>query len=46
MDRVKDVINTGGVQVAGRDVEEALYDHETVSEVAVIGLPDEKWSRP
>lgn len=43
VDRVKDVINTGGVQVAGRDVEEALYDHEAVSEVAVIGLPDEKW---
>lgn len=43
VDRVKDVINTGGVQVSGREVEEALYDHEAVSEVAVIGLPDEKW---
>ncbi|HET7480712.1 MAG TPA: acyl-CoA synthetase [Rubrobacteraceae bacterium] len=43
VDRVKDVINTGGVQVSGREVEEALYDHEAVSEVAVIGLPDELW---
>lgn len=43
VDRVKDVINTGGVQVAGSDVENALFEHESVSEVAVIGLPDEKW---
>ena len=43
VDRLKDVINTGGVQVAGREVEDALYDHEAVSEVAVIGLPDENW---
>jgi len=43
VDRVKDVINTGGVQVSGRDVEDALFEHEAISEVAVIGLPDEKW---
>jgi fatty-acyl-CoA synthase len=43
VDRVKDVINTGGVQVAGREVEDVLYDHESVSEVAVIALPDPKW---
>ena len=43
VDRVKDVINTGGIQVSGSEVEEALFDHEAVSEVAVIGLPDEKW---
>jgi fatty-acyl-CoA synthase len=42
-DRVKDVINTGGIQVSGSEVEDALFDHEAVSEVAVIGLPDEKW---
>ncbi|GAA3836374.1 acyl-CoA synthetase [Streptomyces phyllanthi] len=43
VDRVKDVINSGGVLVASRQIEDALYTHERVAEVAVIGLPDEKW---
>jgi fatty-acyl-CoA synthase len=43
VDRVKDVINTGGIQVSGSEVEDVLFQHEAVSEVAVIGLPDEKW---
>ena len=43
VDRVKDVINTGGILVSGREVEDVLYDHEAVSEVAVVALPDEKW---
>lgn len=43
VDRVKDVINSGGVLVASREVEDALYTHEGVAEVAVIGLPDERW---
>ncbi|WP_416974120.1 acyl-CoA synthetase [Streptomyces sp. 4F14] len=43
VDRVKDVINTGGVLVASRQVEDALYTHGSVAEAAVIGLPDEKW---
>ena len=43
VDRIKDVINTGGIQVAGREVEDALYGHEAVSEVAVVALPDDKW---
>ncbi|PRY73013.1 acyl-CoA synthetase [Halomonas ventosae] len=43
VDRIKDVINTGGVVVASREVEEVLFQHPAVSEVAVIGLPDEKW---
>lgn len=42
-DRVKDVINTGGVLVASREVEEALLTHTAVSEVAVVALPDPKW---
>jgi fatty-acyl-CoA synthase len=42
-DRIKDIINTGGVVVSSREVEECLYTHPAVSEVAVIGLPDEKW---
>ncbi|WP_369255356.1 acyl-CoA synthetase [Streptomyces sp. R35] len=43
VDRVKDVINSGGVLVASRQVEDAIYTHEQVAEVAVIGLPDERW---
>ncbi|MGQ4386696.1 fatty acyl-CoA synthetase [Streptomyces sp. SAS_270] len=43
VDRVKDVINSGGVLVASRQVEDALYTHEKVAEVAVIGLPDDRW---
>ena len=43
VDRIKDVINTGGILVASRDVEDALYTHPAVAEVAVVALPDEKW---
>ncbi|MFI8931485.1 acyl-CoA synthetase [Streptomyces sp. NPDC053474] len=43
VDRVKDVINSGGVLVASRQVEEALYTHPAVAEAAVIGLPDARW---
>ncbi len=42
-DRVKDIINTGGVVVSSRDVEEALFTHPSVYECAVIALPDPKW---
>ena len=43
VDRVKDVIKTGGATVASREVEEALFTHPAVSEVAVIAVPDPKW---
>ncbi|WP_101650398.1 fatty acyl-CoA synthetase [Brevibacterium ihuae] len=43
IDRVKDVINTGGVLVASRQVEDAIFELDSVAEVAVIGMPDEKW---
>ncbi|MFI1354571.1 acyl-CoA synthetase [Streptomyces sp. NPDC020898] len=43
VDRVKDVINSGGVLIASRQVEDALYTHDSVAEAAVIGLPDEHW---
>jgi len=43
VDRMRDVINTGGVLVASREVEEVLFTHSAVSEVAVVGLPDDKW---
>lgn len=43
VDRIKDVINTGGVLVASREVEDALHEHPGVTEVAVVALPDPKW---
>ena len=43
VDRIKDVINTGGVLVASREVEDVLYTHPAVVEVAVIGTPDDRW---
>ena len=43
VDRKKDMIKTGGENVASREVEEAIYKHPAVAEVAVIGLPDAKW---
>ncbi|MFD7119872.1 fatty acyl-CoA synthetase [Streptomyces sp. NPDC059922] len=43
VDRVKDVINSGGVLVASRQVEDALYTHPRVAETAVVGLPDDRW---
>ncbi len=42
-DRKKDMIKTGGENVASREVEEMIYRLPQVSEVAVIGLPDAKW---
>jgi fatty-acyl-CoA synthase len=43
VDRKKDMIKTGGENVASREVEETIYRLAQVSEVAVIGLPDAKW---
>lgn len=43
VDRLKDVINTGGVLVASREVEDALYLHPAVAEAAVIAVPDDNW---
>ncbi len=43
VDRKKDMIKSGGENVASREVEEALYGIDGVSEVAVIGLPDPRW---
>lgn len=43
VDRKKDMIKTGGENVSSREVEEALYGLDAISEVAVIGLPDPKW---
>ncbi|WP_424888651.1 fatty acyl-CoA synthetase [Streptomyces sp. XH2] len=43
VDRLKDVINSGGVLVASREVEDVLYGHPAVAEAAVVGLPDARW---
>lgn len=43
VDRIKDVINTGGVLVAPREVEDCIYELDQVAEVAVLGVADERW---
>jgi fatty-acyl-CoA synthase len=42
-DRKKDVIVSGGENVASIEVEDRLFSHPAVAEVAVIGVPDEQW---
>ncbi len=42
-DRKKDVIITGGENVSSIEVEDAIFQHPSVAEVAVIGVPSEKW---
>jgi fatty-acyl-CoA synthase len=43
VDRKKDMIKTGGENVASREVEEAIYRLAGISEVAVIGVPHPRW---
>ncbi|MFE3543881.1 class I adenylate-forming enzyme family protein [Nocardia sp. NPDC059177] len=43
VDRVKDIIITGGENVSSREVEDALSAHPDVAGVAVVGVPDEYW---
>lgn len=42
-DRKKDIIITGGENVSSIEVEDCLYQHPAVAEVATIGVPDERW---
>ncbi|WP_405975707.1 long-chain-fatty-acid--CoA ligase [Streptomyces sp. NBC_00988] len=42
-DRAKDVVISGGENISTIEVEQALMSHEAVLEVAVVGVPDEKW---
>jgi len=43
VDRKKDMIISGGENIASREVEEVLRDHAAVRDCAVVGLPDPKW---
>jgi acyl-CoA synthetase (AMP-forming)/AMP-acid ligase II len=43
VDRLKDMIVSGGENIAGSEVERVLYEHDAVLEVAVVGRPDERW---
>lgn len=42
-DRIKDMVITGGENVYPAEVESAIYEHPAIAEVAVIGLPDDRW---
>ena len=42
-DRAKDVVVSGGENISTVEIEQALLTHEAVLDVAVIGVPDEKW---
>lgn len=44
LDRAKDVIKTGGMNVSSVEVERALYQHPSVLEAAVVGVADDYWS--
>lgn len=43
VDRKKDMVITGGVNVYPREIEELLFGHPAISDVAVVGVPDDKW---
>jgi acyl-CoA synthetase (AMP-forming)/AMP-acid ligase II len=43
VDRLKDMILSGGENIAGSEVERVLYEHAAVLEAAVVGRPDAKW---
>jgi fatty-acyl-CoA synthase len=43
LDRAKDVVVSGGENISTIEIEQAILTHDTVQDVAVIGVPDEKW---
>jgi feruloyl-CoA synthase len=43
MDRRKDMVISGGINIYPREIEEVLLRHDGVAEAAVVGIPDEKW---
>ncbi len=42
-DRLKDMVVSGGTNIYPREVEAVLHEHPSIADVAVIGVPDEKW---
>jgi fatty-acyl-CoA synthase len=43
VDRLKDMIVSGGENIASSEIERVLYEHPAVLEVAVVGRPDDRW---
>ncbi len=43
VDRLKDMIVSGGENIASSEIERVLYEHDAVLEVAVVGHPDDRW---
>jgi len=43
VDRLKDMIVSGGENIASSEVERVLYEHDSVVEAAVVGRPDDRW---
>ncbi|HWE91763.1 MAG TPA: AMP-binding protein [Pseudonocardiaceae bacterium] len=41
--RLKDMIIRGGINIYPREIEETLLTHDAIAEVAVVGVPDDKW---
>ena len=41
--RAKDFIKRGGEMISPEEIEQTLYGHSSISEVAIIGLPDDQW---
>ena len=42
-DRIKDMVISGGENIYPAEVESVLFEHDSIAEVAVIGVPDDKW---